>query len=295
MKSGKPAKIIKAAGIFLALFFILMALLSFSNPYMVIHPPRVPIVLTPSDYGMGYETVNFESLDGLPLKGWFIPDNRSRSLVIVCHGHGSNKEDVLFAAKFLHEDGYDVFLFDFRAHGESGGGFATLGWLETKDLRGAIEYVSDPVNGISPGSVGILGFSMGGATAITTAGMLPSSEIQAVVTDSAYPSRRKLISRGLLFPQLSRFTLLFLQAHGLDLEQNLPIEHVSGISPTPLLMIQGDQDHLVETEDSRSLYRAAGPPKDLWIVPDTPHVGAYLTHRREYERRVLEFFGKYLK
>jgi hypothetical protein len=36
-------------------------------------PTRTPILKRPSDIGLAYEDVNFISLDGVNLEGWFIP------------------------------------------------------------------------------------------------------------------------------------------------------------------------------------------------------------------------------
>jgi fermentation-respiration switch protein FrsA (DUF1100 family) len=288
-------KILKIAGLVLLLFAILITLFSLYLSYMVTHPFRIPILQTPSNYGMSYENVEFESTDGVKLKGWFIPgihENETSPLVIVSHGHGANKGDVLMAADVLHRNGYDVFLFDYRAHGESGGSFATLGWLETNDLKGAIEYVKERKN---PESIGVIGFSMGGATAITVAGQ--TSDIRAVVSDSAFAYRTEVIVhavKNIIPPPLSYLTPFLAQMQGLSLDENLPIDYAGEISPAALLIIQGDEDILVETEDAISLYENAKEPKELWIVPDTPHVGAHWTHRQEYEERVLTFFEEYL-
>ncbi len=292
MKVGQRLEI---AGLILVLFVILVTLFSLYLSFMIIHPFRMSAIRTPSHYGMSYENVAFDSLDGTQLKGWFIPsvqDNEPSPLIIVCHGHGSNKGNVLFAAGFLHRSGYEVFLFDFRAHGESDGDFATLGWLEPDDLKAAIEYLKKEVN---PKSTGVIGFSMGGATAITTAGQ--TSEIRAVIADSSFADRSELIVQAVKYvfpPPLAYLTPIFAGLQGLNLHENLPINYAGKISPNALLIIQGDKDHLVGTEDAVSLYDNAKEPKELWIVPDTPHVAAHRTQRSEYERRVLAFFDEYL-
>ncbi len=283
-------KILRQACVILAGFAILIIIFSFPNSYTIIHPPRRPVIFTPSDYGMSYETVSFQSLDGLRLKGWLIPSNQSRSLIIVCHGHGANKGDVLFAAEFLRKSGYSVLLFDFRAHGESEGGFATLGWLEPNDLKGAIEYAKNRIN---PDNIGVIGFSMGGTTAITTAGQ--TSEIRAVIADSAFADRSKLIIKAVNTPLFGYLTVLLAEMQGMNMHENLPTDYAGNIAPGALLIIQGDLDNLVELEDAMLLYNSAKEPKYIWPVMDTPHVRAHQTQGKEYEKRVLDFFGEYLE
>lgn len=289
MGGRKVRRIIWKACIFVLVLAVLMALLSFYISYITIHPPRTQAVLTPRDYGMPYEEAAFESLDGLELKGWLIEKERSDSVIILCHGHGSNRGDILPVAEFLYENGYSVFLFDFRAHGDSGGTTATLGWLETKDLTAAMGYVKEKAGSEN---IGVIGFSMGGATAITTAGRVAG--IDAVVADSAFADRYLLVSSIFNIPPLSLMVPLFAGMQGLDMEENLPRDYAGNISPSALMIIHGSLDHLVGVEDAQLLYDLAEGPKEIWIAEDAAHVMAYSVHEREYEKRVLEFFGEHM-
>ena len=54
--------------------------------------------------------------------------------VIVCHGLASNKSNHLLLARELVPHGYNVLIFDFRAHGESDGQLTSLGDLERRDV-----------------------------------------------------------------------------------------------------------------------------------------------------------------
>jgi alpha/beta superfamily hydrolase len=46
---------------------------------------------------------------------------------------------MLQATHFLYETGLNLFYFDFRRSGESGGVVSSIGCLETRDLEAAIE------------------------------------------------------------------------------------------------------------------------------------------------------------
>jgi fermentation-respiration switch protein FrsA (DUF1100 family) len=284
-------KALKKAPRVLAVLVIFVVVVALFQSYTISHPFRRLLAVTPSDYGMEYESVAFASSDGLLLKGWLIPSNESRSLVIVCHGHGSSKGDVLSVAGMLHRNGYSVFLFDFRAHGESGGDFATLGRLETGDLMAAIEYVTERAD---PESRGVIGFSLGGATAIMAAGQ--TGDIKAVVADSAFADRSRLITKavrsGLLPPPVDYLTLLFLGMWGMRMDEN-PSDYAGKVSPSALMIIQGDRDHLVDVEDAELLYEKAKEPREFWVVPGAPHVVAY-GGVSGYEERVLGFFDSHI-
>jgi fermentation-respiration switch protein FrsA (DUF1100 family) len=43
------------------------------------------------------------------------------------------------------------------------------------------------------------------------------------------------------------------------------------------------------------LYEAAGAPKELWLVPEAEHCGAYYVDRPAYLSKVITFFDLHLK
>jgi hypothetical protein len=53
-----------------------------------------------------------------------------------------------------------------------------------------------------------------------------------------------------------------------------PAEAAAEISPIPLLIVHGDQDHYFPAEHARQLYMAAGEPKELWLEPGMGHAEA---------------------
>ncbi len=50
----------------------------------LVFPRRQPLVKHPGDYGMDYHDVAFESPDGLTIRGWHIPAEGDR-LIVVTH------------------------------------------------------------------------------------------------------------------------------------------------------------------------------------------------------------------
>ncbi len=277
--------------IVLAVILIFVIAIPLFRSYGISHPLRRLPATTPSQYGLEYETVVITTSDDLKLYGWFIPNNESGSVIILCHGHGSNKGEVVHVAEMLHRNGFSTLLFDFRAHGESEGSFATLGRLEANDLMAAIGYARER---LSPKSIGVIGFSLGGATAIMTAGQ--TGDIRAVISDSAFADRGKLIekaSRSGLPPSFGYLTSWFAQMWGISMDEN-PSDYAGKVSPAALMIIQGDRDHLVDVEDAQLLYDTAKEPKEIWLVQNAPHVVAY-TLSSKYEEKIVEFFEKYIE
>src|SRR5580698_7382928 len=87
----------------------------------------------PSD--LPIRSVDFDGVEGARLRGWFLPADRPRAVVVLMHGVRANRLQMLDRARFLHRAGYAVLLYDSRAHGESTGRAITFGYLESRDAR----------------------------------------------------------------------------------------------------------------------------------------------------------------
>ena len=129
------------------------------------HLIRSPILTTPGDLGLEYETVSFPSMDGVPLEAWLMPCPGSDRLVIANHpvwfnryglpAHlepwtslgalGGNDFEVDFVPDYrvLHDAGYNVLAYDHRNLGLSGSansGAGSGGLFEARDVVGSLQY-----------------------------------------------------------------------------------------------------------------------------------------------------------
>jgi hypothetical protein len=60
--------------------------------------PRTAVRTTsPADRGLSYREVSFPTSDGVRLSGWYVPST-NRAAVVLLHGAGSTRSDVLWAA-----------------------------------------------------------------------------------------------------------------------------------------------------------------------------------------------------
>src|SRR5258708_26652422 len=136
-------------------------------------------VVRASNYGIAYEEVHFMRRDGMKVVGWWIRVDKPISTIVMCHGQNGSMDGDTRQRPPLHEAGFNVLMFDFRAHGRSEGESVTMGMYEKEDLLGVLDYLAAE-RGIN--QVGVLGFSMGAATALMTAGL--SDRICALVPGS---------------------------------------------------------------------------------------------------------------
>ena len=265
-----------------------------------LHPAakRKPLDVWPDQYKLPFENVYFKTEDGVQIKGWFIPNPSSDKTIILMHGWGMNRGDVFKNTYFLHDLGYNLMYFDFRALGESGGTVSSIGYLEVKDLQAAIQFLKD-TRPFACEKIGLYGLSMGGMVAICEAAQNP--EIKCVVAEASYYSFRRVVSRwAWVHNKVPYFPLMPIVLHYMrrnlaaNPERYSPKYNIPKIAPRPVFIIHGRYDNLVPAAQAKMLFKCAGEPKEIWLVPGAKHnkcaeVGGY-----EYKQRLADFYKKYL-
>lgn len=257
---------------------------------------HTPIDSTPALYGQAFETVAFRSRDGLWLKGWLLPADGAPRLIILLHGRDSTREENLELAHRLVLHGFAALMYDARARGESEGARSTLGYHEKWDALGAVDYAL--AHGYQAGRIGLLGRSMGGATAIVAAA--ETNAVAAVVSDSAFADARDVVREQLLpNPMLSRLLApaVLQWASGwlqLDLAAT-PERAAPQLAPRSLLLIHGTEDKSVHPAHAQRLWQATQGKAELWLLEGVSHTEAFYAQPTEYVRRVTQFFARTMK
>ena len=261
---------------------------------------RVDVEENPAAFGLAYEDISFLSRDDeIELKGWLFPVNASDRVIILVHGVDLHRADptigMLNIAAGLVDFGFNVLTFDLRGHGESGGHSRYVGHFEKRDLHGAIDYIKE--RGFS--RIGVLGFSMGAATAIMTAA--ENDDIGAIVSDSSFAEvkdifvpqfkKRTGLPRFMIRPLLLA-ARLFYRINFLAIK---PIESLREIGDVPIFFIHGDQDETIPVEHARRMYEVSGNTRNkLWITPGVAHMRSYASFNKEYLQKVTAFFDSAL-
>jgi pimeloyl-ACP methyl ester carboxylesterase len=250
---------------------------------------------SPAEVGLAFENVVFQASDGLTLRGWWIPASDSERAIIQLHGHGGSMDPDVQYLPAWHAAGFNVLMFDFRGHGRSQGRLVTFGYLERRDVQGAIRFLQQEK---SIWRIALVGFSYGAMTSILSAPVCP--EVGAVVADGGPVRIRSSLEVWGLEHGLPAWFTPFLAwsavfGASLRLRANLfryePVRWVGRIAPTPLLLIHGDLDQYCP--DFNELL-AAAPGAELWRLPDVGHVQASQVYPQEYRERVLDFLSRSL-
>lgn len=240
------------------------------------------------------EEVSVPSSTGITISGTFFP-GRSRATIVISHGLGNNRNEVLPWADFLNRAGYTTFVYDMRSRGASGGDAITYGALEQYDLISVVDYLAKRQD-VDPERIGAMGVSLGGATTILAAAREP--RIKAVVESCAFTDVNEVINTAFehfiglpAFPfgpitrQIAEWRL------GINTSKARPIDAVGKISPRPILIMHGMTDAEVPYSNGERMYAAAGEPKTLWLHPDAHHgMHQWEIATAEFEQRVIAFF-----
>jgi dipeptidyl aminopeptidase/acylaminoacyl peptidase len=254
---------------------------------------------SPDEYHIAYENITFPSADPdrVKLKGWWIPHAGSGRALVLVHGRTMNRADLMELGERLWNRGFNLLLFDLRGHGESDGDHHSFGQHEQWDVIGAVNLVRD--KGFAPDSIGVLGWSMGAASAILAFARTP--DIQAVVSDSSYANFNELVrSEFTPLTGLPEFFLPGMMMAGqmlwnIDIDQASPEKVIGHLAGRHVFLIHGEWDRIVPLSEAYRLKEAGGSAvADLWVAPESGHTRSYFWHSDDYVRRVVTFFDREL-
>lgn len=290
-------RIVAAAGAGAVLLVIAVAVSIVAPAVAATSVPSTVISATPTSVGLEFETVTFTTTDGVQLAGWFVPGTNGAG-VVVAHGAGSTRSNVLDEAAVLARNGYSVLLADARGHGDSDGTAMDFGWYGDLDIAAATEFLASRPE-VDPGRIGVVGLSMGGEEAIGAAATDP--RIRAVVAEGA--TARQAADKAWLSDEYGWRGWLQEQVEKI---QYGITDYLSAASPptslrdavarsgdTQFLLITagtvGDEGHAAAFIES-----AASDRVTVWTVDGAGHIGGFDTQASEWEQRVVGFLDEHL-
>lgn len=289
---SKPLrKNMKKTILYLSIFIVSLMGIGLWNAWLVTHPVGIESGLTPKNFNVPFEEVTFTTKDGIAIAGWFIPAPRSASqkpALVILHGYPAEKGDMLSIASALHPD-FNILLIDFRSFGKSGGSFTTLGTKERLDVEAAIDFLES--RGFK--KVGVLGFSLGGATAILQATIDP--RIAAVVSYASFADLTLLgkdmytylpVIREALVPLMKFWAKLLW-----DVDTDYSPQKAAQNMQTPILIIHATQDEQIPFRHAELLRNALqNNQRAEFYFPET---GLHGELPADFNERVKNFFLKY--
>jgi pimeloyl-ACP methyl ester carboxylesterase len=279
--------------------------------YSLAHPARTKLYGSPRDFQVilqkpMWSDEKWKNSDGTQSVGWFLNRGRPAPAVILSHGYGSNRSELLTLSFELWKAGYHVLLYDLRGHGESPVNWSGLGTYEKDDLLYAINFLKGMRNeagqDLLDGRIGLYGVELGGYISLVAASENPM--VKAVAVDSVCPDVAHFINYRLKLHSgengwlshlmdanwVSEITKLVMQVYLLRREDSAPAwERVSVARGRRLLFIIGKDSGALEGT-TVALYNKAVDQKQLAEVEQTRINRLYGKTSADYDARVVEFF-----
>ncbi|HUZ17665.1 MAG TPA: alpha/beta hydrolase [Spirochaetia bacterium] len=253
-----------SVAILLAILLLSLLLLALFQRRLVYLPDPI-LHDTPASVGLSYEDIRFHASDGTELDGWYISAPGARATVLLCHGNAGNISTRLPAISALHELGVNLFLFDYRGYGASGGTPSEQGTY--RDGEAAWQWIADHSQITGGAPVIVMGRSLGGAIA---ARLARRHRVAGLILEAAFPSIPKLLDARVPFLPLE-----LVAAFRYDTERDL--KEVS----CPVLVAHSRADRVVPFRLGRELYDRAREPKSF-IELRGPHDTGFSSDRRRY-------------
>lgn len=253
------------------------------------------------DDGGTLSDVAIKAVDGIRLNAWLVePEDSNKDVVVLLHGRGGNRLEMVNYADIFLAHGYSVLMPDARNHGSSGGTLTTYGLLERDDIHQWVQWLAQAQH---PNCVFGFGESMGAAELLQSLKVEPgfcaiAAECPfSTFRESAYDRMGQPFHTG---PWLGRTALRpvveggFLYSrlrYGLNMDQVSPESSISK-AKTPILLIHGQADTNIPIRHSRRMV-ALNPEIVLWEVPNTGHSNAIDTSAQELEKKLVGWFEKH--
>ena len=269
-------------------FLALVALRAYRSERDSLAPQRRSVGRPTAPELAGLETIELSGGSDV-VRGWY-QASRNGALVLLVHGLGGTRSELVPHARVLARHGYGVLLLDLPGHGESEGRIVG-GEPELRALGAALDLAAAR----APGDrLGAYGFSFGANVVLELGAREPRLRAFALEgTTSDMEQQLAFEHRNWGAPALWAARLALRHA-GFDLHGFHPLDSVRKLAPRAVLLIAGSDDVNVPPAMTQSLYAAAGEPRELWLVAGAGHGDVIEREPEEYERRLVGFLDRHL-
>ena len=275
-------------------FFVVLATTAIAGflVYRIVKPQRTSTEISMASFPGRPDAVEFE-VPGLGKReGWFFPGLRSAPTIVLCHGYGSSRGELLTLESTLQDHQFNVFIFDFAAHGANAG-VTTFGFREVDEVRAALDALAAR-DDVDATRFGLWGYNLGAYAALREAET--DKRIRALVLDSVYDKPEQMVRVGVEknglggFPFMVRAAQLSFEYLNYQHRNDPPLSaKISAIAGVPTLYIQAvDDPELAET--TRQLFLRAPEPREQAIIAHGNFALMNDEDKRAYENRIVAFY-----
>lgn len=276
------------------IFFVLLASGAIAGflVYRLVKPQRTSSEINMDSFPGKPDALDF-TVPGLGARhGWFFPGLLRAPTILLFHGYGSSRGELLTLVSALQDHQYNVFVFDFAAHGDNGG-VTTFGYREADEARAAVDAVAARGD-VDPGRFGMWGYNLGAYAALREAES--DRRVRAIVLDSVYDSPEQMVKIGVDGTGLGKFPIMARSAEfsfrwlNYKYREDPPLSSkLNALAGVPKLFIEAS-DYPGLAQITQQMFLKAPEPRDQAIIPHGNFVGMDENDKRDYENRVVSFF-----
>lgn len=236
--------------------------------------PLAGETVTPRDLGVPYDALTIPTRDGERLHAWALAANTARARVVYFHGNGGNLSVWAPILANLARRGYAVLAFDYRGYGQSTGRPGERGLY--RDADAVLEHVWRDHDPRTP--TVYWGRSLGTAVAAYAAGVRAPD---GLILEAGFPDARTLVRSSPLLALLALFSTYRFPT----------IEFLRDVR-APVLVMHGDDDHVISFGLGRELFERIAGPKQFVTVHGGDHNDVTPPDASAYWREVDAFISR---
>jgi pimeloyl-ACP methyl ester carboxylesterase len=260
--------------------------------YRIVKPQRTSGDINMESFPGRPDAVKFTVPGAGQRDGWFFPGFLGAPTIVLCHGYGSSRGELLTLVSALQDHQYNVFVFDFAGHGTNDG-MTTFGYSEVAEVRAAVDELARRSD-VDAARFGLWGYNLGAYAALREAE--DDKRVRALVLDSVYDSPDEMVKIGIEREGLGGLPLMARSAevsfgwlnHKYRKEKPLSwkLDTLAGV---PKLFIAAADDPQLAAS-TQKVFKGSPEPKELATIAHGNFVSMEDEDKRNYENRVVSYF-----
>ncbi|MBQ9235498.1 MAG: alpha/beta fold hydrolase [Alphaproteobacteria bacterium] len=255
---NKRKLIIAVAAVMLAAYASFCAAVRLKPQWFFYNPDVTKADINqPLSYGLKLQEVSYTTFDGLNLYGWIKAPRRGQKMIVFYHGNSHNIGRFYNKLKPLADEGYGVFMPEYRGFGGNDGEITQAGFEQ--DALAAVDYLHRL--GYKNRQIVLYGMSLGSYTSSYAAANSDGGRFAGLILEVPFDSLLNVVRQRIwpVFP----FQLLIKDQY--DNLLNLAKLQI------PLLVMAARNDTTVPLQRAQELFAQALEPKELIIYDNAEH------------------------
>lgn len=253
--------------------------------------------------GLIYRNIEFKGENDILLRGWFVQSSNSidNRTVFLLHGWLSNKNTLIDRIKLFTENGYHVFIYDQRSHGNSDNALVTYGEGEGYDLIAAVNFAKT-IPEINPHKLVAAGYSLGTGSTIYACFLSREPLFKAIVLEGTFETSYDVGLKALINKfgtVIGTFIGDYIFTPGVAIWSLGKFKHsetaktIHKIANLPIMIVRGEHDELVIKKSADALIASTNEPKTVWYHSGG-HTNASKLFTKDYIEKVIGFLNSNL-